>query len=76
MLNYGSADYASMPKFNASLFWLVACNRKEVPAYLVVAADFKSVGTYVNRKFGGFDSHALPLLIALTSQQRFKPAKL
>ena len=32
----------------------------EVPAHLVVAAVFKTVGLYVNRATGGFDSHALP----------------
>ena len=35
-------------------------NKTEVLAYLVVAAVFKTVGRYVNRVFGGFDSHALP----------------
>jgi hypothetical protein len=34
---------------------------REVPARLVAAAVFKTVGTVVNRRFGGFDSHALPL---------------
>ena len=35
---------------------------REVPARLVAAAVFKTVGTFVKRWFGGFDSHALPLL--------------
>ena len=32
----------------------------EVLVHLVVATVFKTVGTYVNRGSGGFDSHALP----------------
>lgn len=32
-------------------------------ACLVAAAVFKIVGPYANRAVGGFDSHALPLLI-------------
>ena len=32
----------------------------EVLAHLVVASVFKTVGSYVNRAVGGFDSHALP----------------
>ncbi len=47
---------------------LVASNENpEVLAHLVVAAVFKTVGTYVNRRSGGFDSHALPLSRAVGS---------
>ena len=34
----------------------------EVPARLVAAAVFKTVGPCVNHTVGGFDSHALPLM--------------
>ncbi len=33
----------------------------EVPAQLVLAAVFKTVGPYEKHAVGGFDSHALPL---------------
>ena len=33
----------------------------EVLVRLVAATVFKTVGPYVNRAAGGFDSHALPL---------------
>ena len=47
---------------------LVASNEDpEVLAHLVVAAVFKTVGTCVNRRSGGFDSHALPLSGAIGS---------
>ncbi len=47
---------------------LVASNEDpEVLAHLVVAAVFKTVGTRVNRRSGGFDSHALPLSSAIGS---------
>lgn len=42
--------------------WKAAGRRLEVPAELVLAAVFKTVGWCVNHITGGFDSHALPLL--------------
>ncbi len=36
------------------------CSEVEVLAQLVLASVFKTVGPYVNRAVGGFDSHALP----------------
>ncbi len=40
-------------------------DKGEVPARLVAAAVFKTVGSYVKHAIGGFDSHALPPSLAL-----------
>lgn len=37
--------------------------RSEVLAHLVVATVFKTAARGVNRRAGGFDSHALPLIV-------------
>ena len=46
----------------------------EVLAHLVVASVFKTVGSYVNRAIGGFDSHALPPFFLGTACRLSRPA--